>query len=464
MNQHFVIWKYQAKLLLRNRQLLTGIFILLLASVFAAGYGRHFVQQQNKVIYTMDTSSKGMNVHMFNLRKEKNLTIRPSMFAGEVAAYRPTSMATLAIGQKDNYPFYHRIGFSSDVYAATSSEIQNPVKLLAGNFDLSYVFLYLFPLFIIVFAYNALAEEKENSTYTLLKIQGNAGNVILNKLAFRMAVMLILSLVANLLAFGLNGISWSENGAVMVAWILITMGYIVFWFALAYFIVSLRRNGAITALMLSGFWVLLLLLVPSIIHRNVARPQERQQVQSIFNSRGDYQKANKLDSLTLVDSFRKLQHPYPLVTGADTGAKAAMEFRSLMVREVQYRHDINLSRKPIEQQAAEYRQTLSWNWINPVFAVQNAYNQVAATEINNYHHYLDSVERYQTWKRYMVRNNEHAGLPFTLADINKMPRFKYKPETVSAGKAMGLIIPVLLLSLFFLVLGSLNFRKYFGNR
>ena len=462
MNQHFVIWKYQAKLLLRNRQLLIGIFILLLASVFAAGYGKHFVQQQNKVIYTMDTTAKGSQLSTFKLYQEKNYPIRPTLFAGELAVYRPTSMSTLAIGQKDNYPFYHQISTNRNVYAATSTDIQNPVKLLAGNFDLSYVFLYLFPLFIIVFAFNVLAEEKENSTYTLLKIQGNAGNVILNKLAFRMTVMLVLSLNVNLLAFSMNGISWNENGTDMLAWILITMGYIVFWFALAYFIVSLRKNGAITALMLSGFWVLLLLLLPSIIHRNVARPQEAQQVQSIFNSRGDYQRASQLDSLTLVDSISKLQHPYPLVAVADTGKKA-IEFKNFMMWELQYRHDINLSRKPILQQAEEYRQTISWNWINPVFAVQNAYNQVAATEINNYHHYLDSLERYQTWKRYMMNNLELAGLPFTEADLNKMPRFKYKPETVSAGKAMGLISPVLLLSLIFLVLGSLNFRKFFGN-
>lgn len=453
MNQNLIIWKYQARMLLRNKQLLIGVFILVAASLFGVGYGKHFVQQQNSVIYSVDTLAK--RNHQKTLEAYQSAKVSPGFFlyASEIAFYHPSPLASLAIGQKDNYPFYHNTGMVNNVYGVTTTDIQNPIKLLVGNFDLSYVFLYLFPLFIIVFGYNVLAEEREKGTLTLLKIQGNAANVLLHKLAFRLVFMLLLSLIINLLAFNINGISWKESGVQMISWILITMLYIFFWFSIVYFVVSINQSGAISALLLSGAWILFLILIPSIIHRNHSSPQEKEQVQSIFNSRGDYQRAYKLDSTTLVDSFSKLKHPYSLPSVPDTG-KLAKFYRTAMAQEVQVRHDNNISKRPVLQQANEYENVLAWNWLNPVFATQNAYNQVAQTEINNYHNYLEAVEKHQTKKRYFINNLLLSGKPFNVADAKSIPRFSYKARVTEVTRVLGYLLPLLLMSLLLIMAGS----------
>jgi ABC-2 type transport system permease protein len=457
MSEYLVVWKYQAKLFLRNKVLIFGVFVLLLSALFAAGYGNHFVQQQNSVIYTADTTHQNFLERVKDTYKNK--TTPYTALARELAVYRPTPMSSLAIGQKDNYPFYHHTGVAMNVYSVTSTDIQNPLKLLAGNFDLSYVFIYLFPFFIIVFGYNVLSEEKENSTYTLLQIQGNGGKVVLNKLVFRMVVILVLSLVANVVAFAMNGISVKENGMEMLSWSLVTMMYIVFWFALVYFVVSRGWSGGISVLVLSGLWVLLLLLLPSVINKKVSRPQVAQQVESLFSQRGDVQRAAKMNLTTLVNSFNNLKLPYKLPSSADTG-KVAREIKQIMITEVQARLDHNIGKKPIRQQSEEYRQTLSWNWLNPVFAVQNTYNQIAGTEINNYHDYLDAVESHQTKKRHFLHCQVLSGIPVTMETIEDMPKLEYKPAGVHYGKAIELMLPVLSLSGLFIVLGLLKRKSW----
>jgi hypothetical protein len=131
-----------------------------------------------------------------------------------------------------------------------------------------------------------------------------------------------------------------------------------------------------------------------------------------------------------------------------------------MMNEVQVRQDSIVSKKPLEQQAEEYRQTISWNWVNPVFAAQNAFNQIAGTEINNYHQYLDAVNRHQTEKRLQVHPQLLAGIPITRESIERLPRFFYAPMCIDCGKALRLMLPVLVLSGLFIVLGSLNAKRF----
>jgi ABC-2 type transport system permease protein len=46
-------------------------------------------------------------------------------------------------------------------YQLFENELPNPVNLLAGNFDLAFVLIYLFPLLLIVFCYGLFSAERE---------------------------------------------------------------------------------------------------------------------------------------------------------------------------------------------------------------------------------------------------------------------------------------------------------------
>jgi ABC-2 type transport system permease protein len=69
----------------------------------------------------------------------------------KLAAMRPAATGALAIGQSDLYPYYFKISTNSKETFANNDEIENPVHLLAGRFDLAFVIVYLLPLVILAF-------------------------------------------------------------------------------------------------------------------------------------------------------------------------------------------------------------------------------------------------------------------------------------------------------------------------
>ena len=372
MSKYGVIWKYQLKLLFRNKLLMIGLLFLFAAGLYGARYGNSFVSRQLAIIHTVDTA------HQRDMSRVTEMLERPAAtnstrktfyppYAGsQMFYYTPSGFASLAIGQKDNLPFYHEAGdHFSNIFTVNSTAIQNPVKLLTGNFDLSFVLLYLFPLYIIVLGYNIISEEQEQGTYTLLRAQGNERVFVLQKLLFRFVLMSVVSVLMNITCFAMNGISVSDNLPGMAAWLFITVAYVFFWFAVVYLVITLRRSGAVSALALGGSWVVLLLLIPSMVHNAVTDSHEKELVQTIFNSRGDYPKAWQMDPSMLKDSFSRLNHPYPLPPMKDTSAEAKMAYRNIMASEIQRRFDNSLGRLAIESQAKEYERTLQYNWINP---------------------------------------------------------------------------------------------------
>lgn len=105
-----------------------------------------------------------------------------------------------------------------------------------------------------------------------------------------------------------------------------------------------------------------------------------------------------------------------------------------------------MGRMILKNQADEYEKTLRLNWINPVFAVQNAFNQIAGTEINSYHRYLAAAEDYATRRRYYLYNYFLNGRDLKLADYRKIPAFDFMMPVVTPKGALWLLQPVILLT------------------
>lgn len=478
MNNALTTWKYQAILLLRNRLMLSGLLFLFVAGLFSANYGKHFVEQQQKMIYSVDTLQQRSEEYAFKgvQRNDTSAMTKEALeryhkagkyyqsgIAGKkTAVYRPGPFTSLAIGQKDNFPFYHDVSSyaKETIYSATPTDITNPVKLLAGNFDLSFVIIYLFPLFIIALGYNALSGEKETNTFTLLRVQGNIKSIVRNKLIFQAVVLIALSVIVNLSAFGTNGIFTAANLCQMFTWIMVTAIYIIFWFSVVFFVVTFNKTSSTNALILGGLWIALLLVVPSIVHKNVSDPHGRELAQTMFNSRGDVPGARDMDAARLVDSFHRLQHPYVLPPMTDTGKAARYFYEGLMRSEIQARIDNDLGRMVVASQAKEYERTIRLNWLNPVFAVQNVFNQLGNSEINNYHQYLAAAESYQTKLRYHLNSHSIAAKPFLLQDLRKVPEFDFLHPETGPSRAIAMLLPVIILAGVLLILGS--FRRVVG--
>ncbi len=139
------------------------------------------------------------------------------------------------------------------------------MRLFAGNFDLAFVWLYILPLLIIACCYPLYAEEKEAGTVVLLSLQGgNLPRVMALKMIFRMLLISVMVLLLNGIGFMATPVDLSINFNDALRWCVITQLYILLWTALSWLAVSLRTNGTLTALLLMGCWLLLVMIVPAI--------------------------------------------------------------------------------------------------------------------------------------------------------------------------------------------------------
>ena len=101
----------------------------------------------------------------------------------------PVPLAALAVGQSDLLPYYYDVSiYTNESTFQQNGEVENPLNLMVGRFDLAFVVIYLLPLLVLALSYNVLSEEREQGTLALTLSQPvSARSVVAAKLWFRAA-------------------------------------------------------------------------------------------------------------------------------------------------------------------------------------------------------------------------------------------------------------------------------------
>jgi len=446
------VFAHEWRLFWRNRLLVGGALFLLLAGGYGLWAGHAFAQAQRAVLRSIEADQAArLTRHLARFRAD-TLTeagrrdyrwahdaTRTDRELGKIV-YQPLSpLAALAIGQRDVYPYYYTILPWDNLYLSKSTEIRNPNKLLAGNFDLAFVLLYLVPLFSIAFGHTVLAEEQAQHTYALLRVQAGSGRAVVGyKLLFRFG--LTLALVGALSGAGLvlNRVPSSDG----LRWLLVSALYVAFWFGCVYVVAALGRSATFNSLALLGLWVLFLLLIPSALNYGLGQrqtdPEALHQVSLGRDHEGPW--TWPLPRLTATFHRQAPQFSGPRFTPVrDT---TELRFLAYVVLNEQAKNALGAAQA--SQQATLYRQTLRLNLLNPAFMVQHAYNQLAQTELNHHQAFLQAALRYQAQRRDYGFAYALSGEPFGLPQLRQFPEFRYQPAAVSWADMGRSVWPLLL--------------------
>ncbi len=265
-------------------------------AAYALYYGHTKVERQMRVIDLMNQANDSTKAVVYDAFKNPAMTdsvrlgssgrnsVRDAFsteifLADNVAVNQPNRLSHLSIGQRDIYPIYRKVSARSlynddgngvsldDKYVDTS----NPHTLLVGNFDLSFVFIFLFPLFIIALTFNIVSHEVENGTYPLIRILPVSPKLIFaTKFLFRLALLWGLSLVFSSIGFLISPLEAPLDLSYYLHWLAVISAYILFWFALAWVVVSFRQSSQSNALVLVGCWLLFLIVIPALVNSYVA--------------------------------------------------------------------------------------------------------------------------------------------------------------------------------------------------
>lgn len=447
---------YEWKLFRRNKVMLTVLTVMLVIGLYSVYYAHSFNATQLRTIYTMDTAYRSrMQTQINNFAadtstkegKEKyRYAHDPFMnewFTRPMIWKTPEPLQSLSIGQSDNQPFFFGLWvYNDNIYTSKKIELRNPDKLQAGNFDLAFVIIYLFPLFIIAFSYSVYSGDREQGTYALLKASGISFQKIISaRLLFRLTVVTGLNVLLTVLAFAANGIS---SIALFGAWLLISSIYILFWFSLVYLVVMFRKGSSLTALLLVNLWIVLLLVIPPLFD-DTQKQFDAERV-GLSDAEREYgihlwglwqsKSPHLFDTLYLVEP--KWKH---------YAVKDSEEVRSIAYS---YLDIVHLNQKGWEADSlllVEQDHLLKYRLLNPAYAAQYAFNQLAGTETDQFIQFRKAAAAYHRERTVYLGTLRLSGEPFTMQQLKGYPLFQQPGLLQTAPQFFGLIYPLVILSL-----------------
>ena len=184
-------------------------------------------------------------------------------------ALDPGPLTALAVGQSDLLPYYYDVSiYTNESTFLQNGEVENPLNLMVGRFDLAFVAIYLLPLLVLAMGFNVLSGEREQGTLALTLSQPvSARRFVTAKLAFRALLVLAAAVGVSLIGVLISG-GFGSSGPLgrVLLWCAALTVYALFWFSLTAWINSLGRSSSWNATVLVGAWLVLVVVLPAAIN------------------------------------------------------------------------------------------------------------------------------------------------------------------------------------------------------
>lgn len=346
--------------------------------------------------------------------------------AARYATLSPEPLAALSIGVGDLYPYYTRVTIRTKPELLNNDEIENPVTLLSGRFDLAFVLVFCWPLVALPLIYDLLAREREDQTLMVTLAQPvPIRSVALAKVIVRGGVLVAITLIAGISALAATGSLHGKDVAPRLGlWALLVVANATVWLGVALLVNAARWRSAASALTLAGIWLGWVLLIPAAVNVFVAAAAP---VPSRVELLSEIRKATNAasgDAARLVASYYE-EHP-ELAPPDSTPQRNAVRSVTLQEETERLARPIldAFDRRVREQEALARR----LQYVSPAILLQDAMNQLAGTSADRYQRFMQQVEAYHAAWRSFFHPRIFSGATVTAADYQRMPRFEYQPE------------------------------------
>ncbi len=249
---------YLYKQFFRNKAYLMALLFLFLVGLMAIYTGKSFLDKNESIItkstdYQKESIEKNVSLHQDNM----GLLLYYIKFN---FVNQTPRLAALNIGMRDLNPSIKGVTIRNLEEQKHNTDFYSPANAATGNFDFSFVLVFLFPLVVIVFCYNLISEDQEKGTWKLLSVQSKSLRQLIDtKFLVRFLVLnvvyfllLAIAVVWIKIPFSLHFLAFIVSG-----WL-----YIIFWFVLCRWIISYQKSSAQNALTLVLFWLAMNFIVP----------------------------------------------------------------------------------------------------------------------------------------------------------------------------------------------------------
>ena len=395
----------------------------------------------------------------------------PSPFADPRSPWRvrvpavlpPHPLAALAIGQSDLLPYAASINLFTVKHALFANyEVENPLQLLSGRFDLGFALLFLFPLLILAFSYDVLAGERERGTLALSLAQPvSLGTLVLAKFAARAALVVGLGVGVSFGSLALRGAfaegALAGHGGRLALWAAVIASYGLFWLALALGVNAFGRSPAGNATALFGLWIVLALVVPSLLSAAVERREDAPSRMAFVAASRQAENATQKEGEKLL---AKYYFDHPELSGEPDPTDFSARYYA--VRLDLERRLLPLARDFDQALLSERRALARFRLLSPTVVAHDALLDLAGTGYVRHGRYVAQVEGWVDRWRSRFAPGLFRREPLRGGDLATLPRFAFVEEDHDAlvRRSLGALGSILGPTLLLGVLGIVALRRF----
>ncbi len=425
--------------LIRSKAVIAGLSLLLIAGVIGIAVGKQYLDKQSANINIAAEQQKEhieRNVHFHG--NDIGLLLYYVKFG---LVNQTPKLNALSIGQRDLNNSIQSVTIRNLEAQRYDTDLINPVNLHAGNLDLGFVIIYLFPLVIISLCYNIISEEQEGGTWKLLMVQSSKPIWIpVYKLIIRFVAVSLLLLLLVLLAVCYLGIEWDQY---LLAFSYLSVLYLLFWFSLSFFIVSWQKNSSFNAAILLTAWVLLTVILPATVNNYVAyRYPLPEAQQTAIAQRDGYHDKWDTDKQPTMDSF--YAH-YPQYKKYGIPGKAFSWLWYYAMQQMGDDESADHTKELFQKLNARNETSAALAQLIPTLHLQLAINDITRSGLQNQLRFLTATQAFHEQKRlffypYIFDNANASAIDWASM---KLSFFEEKPTL----NWLGLLLPLCLFTI-----------------
>lgn len=422
------ILQFEWKAIMRSKMLKALLWVMFGAAVYGIYFGKFEIEKQHHRIAQVQRYEQQQFDSLLHWAKLDTLVeANQEKYQRAVSpvgvgwnkhftyyvAHTPPPLAGLCLGQRDLFPVYYGFNVTDLARQVNVGELANPMKLLTGNFDLSYVIIFLLPLLIVALFYNLYAGEKESGTLSLLQSQPvRLGVILFSKALLRL--LIVMALLTVILAFGfiLQGISLARHFGLFLEWLLVIYGYCLLWALIMGAVVWLRQTAALSAMLGLGIWLVFTLVAPALLNLMAsARESLPRRAEVIHAVRALNDKSWQSPKSFVFDKF----YPdNPRYDQGDTTDFQKWYYASFTLLDAQA-HSLN---RQFEEQVTQRNQWLDrWLWLAPAAMVHEKLSATVETGRNSHLRFLQKVESYHGDLKDIYYPKIFSSQPFRYEDL-----------------------------------------------
>src|SRR5688572_7693708 len=386
------------------------------------------------------------------------LSMRADVTANErgyLALLPPAALGALAIGQGDVYPAYIKVTARNLDSLVTGDQIEHPLAVASGQFDVAFVVLFLYPLLIFAVSFDLTATERDRGSLRMVLAQPvRLRDVVAGKMLAR---VLLLAAPVTLIPVVVTVLRPSISTTLLI-WTVAVLAYGSIWHGIAVIVNARGWSAAANALVLAGIWLMFAVVGPATINLLIAVVYPMpSRVEAAVQARAATQEATVQGSRQLGQFLQ--DHP----TSANIGRDGMRQFAQLQAaRDKQIADRMQEVDRSFERQLERQRQLASWlSVLSPTMVAQQVLLEVAGTSTTRFDHFAAAAAAFQRrWQAYFEPRVLDAAT-LTAIDIANAPAFTYV-EPPAADAIRNVVPSIAAMAMVGAALLLVGFRHYRG--